>query len=188
MFITIIIFILFSIFVFFTNNIYILAGFTLTNILFSFIFKISFKKTLINLYKILFFAVIVFLFNLIFDNVINSLIVVWKIFIVANGAFIFSNVITPSKLAAGFTQLFTPLKIFKVDVNYLSLMLVIAINFITIISYDLSNLKQTLKARNVKFNLKTFFTQSHLLFIMFFANLFNRVNDLEQTLIARGIK
>lgn len=186
MFIFILLFIAFSLFIFITNNIYVLVGFTISNILLHFIFKISPKKALKNLFKIFFLIIIIFLFNLIFDNLINSLIVSYKVLIVANGAFIFSKVITPTRLANGFKQLFLPLKLFKVDTNSLALMLTIALNFIPIISYDITTLKQTLKARNVKLNLKTLFTQSHLLFVMFFANLFKRVDDLELVIRARG--
>lgn len=188
MFIFIILFIAFSIFIFLTNNIFVLIGFTISNIILHFVFKISLKKALINLFKIFFLLLIIFLFNLIFDNLVNSLIVAYKVLIVANGAFIFSSVMSPTKLASAFNQLFLPLKIFKVDTNNLSLMLVIALNFIPIISYDINTLKQTLKARNVKLNLKTLFTQSHLIFIMFFANLFKRVDDLELVIKARGRK
>lgn len=186
MFIYILLFIAFSLFIFITYNIYVLVGFTISNILLHFIFKISPKKALKNLFKIFFLIIIIFLFNLIFDNLINSLIVSYKVLIVANGAFIFSKVITPTRLANGFKQLFLPLKLFKVDTNNLALMLTIALNFIPIISYDITTLKQTLKARNVKLNLKTLFTQSHLLFVMFFANLFKRVDDLELVIRARG--
>lgn len=186
MFIFILLFIAFSLFIFITNNIYVLVGFTISNILLHFIFNISPKKALKNLFKIFFLIIIIFLFNLIFDNLINSLIVSYKVLIVANGAFIFSKVITPTRLANGFKQLFLPLKLFKVDTNNLALMLTIALNFIPIISYDITTLKQTLKARNVKLNLKTLFTQSHLLFVMFFANLFKRVDDLELVIRARG--
>lgn len=186
MFIYILLFIAFSLFIFITYNIYVLVGFTISNILLHFIFKISPKKALKNLFKIFFLIIIIFLFNLIFDNLINSLIVSYKVLIVANGAFIFSKVITPTRLANGFKQLFLPLKLFKVDTNNLALMLTISLNFIPIISYDITTLKQTLKARNVKLNLKTLFTQSHLLFVMFFANLFKRVDDLELVIRARG--
>lgn len=186
MFIFIILFIAFSIFIFLTNNIFVLIGFTISNIILHFVFKISLKKALINLFKIFFLLLIIFLFNLIFDNLVNSLIVAYKVLIVANGAFIFSSVMSPTKLAIAFNQLFLPLKIFKIDTNNLSLMLVIALNFIPIISYDINILKQTLKARNVKLNLKTLFTQSHLIFVMFFANLFKRVDDLELVIKARG--
>lgn len=188
MFILILLFIAFSIVTFLINNVWVLLGLTISNILLHFIFHISPKKALINLSKILVFVVIVFLFNLIFDNYINSLIVAWKIIIVTNGAFIFSSRISPTQLSIGFEQLLYPLKIFKVNTLDISLMLVIALNFIPIIARESRELKQVLYARNIKLNIKTLFTQSPKLFVMFFANIFKRVNELEQTLLARNYK
>lgn len=186
MFLIILIFIAFSIATFLINNVWVLLGLTISNILLHFIFKICPVKALKNLLKILLFVLIVFLFNLIFDSVVASLIVAWKIIIVANGAFIFSYKINATKLAQGFNQLFYPLKLFKVNTNNLSLMIVIAINFIPILTNEAYNLKLTLKARNVNLNLKTLFTQSHKLFVMFFANIFKRVDELELVLRARN--
>ncbi|MCI5714183.1 MAG: energy-coupling factor transporter transmembrane protein EcfT [Firmicutes bacterium] len=186
MFLIILIFIAFSIATFLINNVWVLLGLTTSNILLHFIFKISPVKALKNLLKILMFVLIIFLFNLIFDSVVASLIVAWKIIIVANGAFIFSYKINATKLAQGFNQLFYPLKLFKVNTNNLSLMIVIAINFIPILTNEAYNLKLTLKARNVNLNLKTLFTQSHKLFVMFFANIFKRVDELELVLRARN--
>lgn len=188
MFIIILLFIIFSIIVFFVNNLWILIGVTISNILLHIFFKISLKKSLKNIFKILFLVLFIFLFNLIFDNVISCLLISWKILIVANGAFIFSCKVSPTKLAYGLQQLFFPLKIFKVDTNNLSLMIVIALNFIPIISRDISTLKETLYARNVKLNLKTFLSQSYWLFIIFFANMFKNVDDIEMVLISRGYK
>ena len=184
----ILIFILFSLYTFLTNIIWVLLGFTISNLLLIIIYKIKPIQILKNFYRSLILIGIIFAFNLIFDNLINSLIISWKIFIVAQGSFIFSNAIPPHKMAIGFYQLLTPLKIFKVNITNISLMLVIAFNFIPIISNDIFILKQTLKARNVKLNLKTFFTKSHIIFTMFFANLFKRVNQLEESLRARNYK
>ena len=61
-------------------------------------------------------------------------------------------------------------------------------SFINIIQNEIKTLKLSLKARNIKFNLKTFFTKSHIIFILFFANLFKRVNVIEKSLILRGFK
>ena len=59
---------------------------------------------------------------------------------------------------------------------------------INIIQNEIKTLKLSLKARNIKFNLKTFFTKSHIIFILFFANIFKRVNVIEKSLILRGLK
>ncbi len=188
MFAAILGFVAYSLIVFLTDNLWVLVGFTAFNAVLIIVFKIGFNRFVKNLISSIWFVAIVFLFNLIFDSVVASLIVAWKILIVTNGAFIFSCVVSPTQLASGFSQLLSPLRIFKVNTNDIVLMLVIAFNFIPIIKNDTATLKQTLKSRGIKLNLKTFFTQSHLLFIMFFANIFKRVEELDLVLAARNYK
>lgn len=186
--VSILLFIAFSLYMFLTHSLWVLLAFTISNFILVVVFKLKFNKMLRCFLKSLVFVGMVFAFNLIFDTFVNSLIVAWRLEIVTLGAFVFSCVVTPSRLSEGFCQLLYPLKVFKVNINDVSLMLVVAFNFIPIISRDVTALKQTLKARNVKLNLKTFFTQSHLLFVMFFAGIFKRVDELEQVVLARGYK
>ena len=188
MVVLILFFIIYYISVFLINNIYALLGFNIFNIFLMLIFKIKLKKVIKNLLNILIFTIFVFCFNLIFSSVLDSLIVAWKIIIVTNFAFIFSSKISKTSLASGLSKLLYPLKIFKIDTDDIALMLVIAFNFITIISEEIKTLKLALRARNVKLNLKTVFTKTHIIFILFFANLFRKVNYLEKTLIIRGKK
>ena len=179
-------FIIYSLLAFLFSNVWVLLGFTLFNVTLLFAFRIPFKALIKNLWRIFWFALFVFLFNLIFDDVISCLIIVWKIAIVANFSFIFSKAMSPTNMAIGFAQLFYPLKLFKVNVNEFSLMFVIAFNFIEIFSIEIKNLKLSLAARNFKFNFKSLFTKLHVILIMLFANIFKRVNSLEMALRVRG--
>ena len=181
-------FIAYSLAVFLINNLFVLISFTIFNIILMLIFKIKFKKIVKNILNILIFTIFVFLFNLIFSPILDCLMLAWKIIIVTNFAFIFSSVISKTKLAEGLSKLLYPLKIFKVNPDEIAIMLLIALNFINIIQNEIKTLKLSLKARNIKFNLKTFFTKSHIIFILFFANLFKRVNVIEKSLILRGLK
>jgi len=188
MFLLIIFFIAYSLATFLINNVWILLGFTIFNLLLLIIFKVSPIKTLKNLWRIFWFTVFIFAFNIIFDTLTNSLITAWKIVIVTNFAFIFSCAMSPSNMAIGFSQLFYPLKLFKVNTDDFALMFVIAFNFIGIFSEEIKTLKKSLKARNFKLNIKTFFKQGHEILLMFFANIFKRVDSLEMSLKARGYK
>lgn len=186
MFLLIIFFIAYSLATFLINNVWVLLGFTIFNLLLLIIFRISPLKTLKNLWRIFWFTAFVFVFNIIFDTITASLITAWKIVIVTNFAFIFSTAMSPANMATGFSQLFYPLKLFKVNVDDFSLMFVIAFNFINIFSEELRTLQKSLKARHFKLNLKTFFKQGHVILLMFFANIFKKVDSLEMSLKARG--
>ncbi len=181
-------FIAYSLCVFLISNIYALVGFSAFNLLLLVVFRINVLKTLKNLYKILFFAVFVFLFNLIFDDVVSSAIVGWKILIVTNFAFIFSNIFSPVQIANGVSQLFFPLKLFKVNTDNLVIVVVIALNFVPIILSEIKTLKQNLRARNVRLNLQTIFTKSHVILTLYFASLLKKTEDLETVLLSRNYK
>lgn len=179
-------FIGYSLTIFLVNNIYVLLGAFIFNVLLIIIFRIKLLNIIKNLFAISFFILIVFVFNLIFDSVINSLIICAKIVLVCNFSFIISKILSNVKIAEGITYLLYPLKIFKVDINQISLMIVIALNFVSILTREVRNLKTALKARNVNLNLKTLFTQSHIIFTMFFVNLLKRVDMLELSLKSKG--
>ncbi len=186
MFVFILFFIAYSLTAFLVQNLWVLLGFTMFNILLMICFKISILKILKSFNRAFWFALFVFLFNLIFDSVLNSLVIAWRILIVFNFSFIFSKAMPPAKMAVAFGQLFLPLKIFKVNTKNLSLMFVIIFNFIEIFSEDLKTLKNSLKARNFRFTPMNLIKQGHVILLMFFANLFKRVDSLEASLIARG--
>lgn len=181
-------FIVYSCLVFAFSNIYFLIGCAIFNLLLIIILKVSPKKLLKNFMHILFFVLFVFLFNLIFDSIVSSLIVVFKIVIVTNFAFVFSYRISKTQLANGIANLLLPLKLFKVNTNNLALMIVISLNFISILGKEAKQLKSNLRARNIKLNLKTFFTKTPTIFTMFIAGILKRVNLIEASLKARGYK
>lgn len=182
----IIFFIVYSCVVFAVNHFWFLLGCSVFNVVLIFALRVNFKKLIKNLGQCLVFTIFVVLFNLIFDGWIICLMIGFKILIVTNFAFVFTYRISNTMLAHGFATLFYPLKIFKVDVDNLALMLVIALNFINVLRGEISDLKDHLKTRNIKLNLKTFFTKAHIIFTMFFAGLLKRVISLENALIARG--
>ena len=179
-------FIAYSIVVFFAPTYYCLIGFTAFNLILLIIARPSAIDTFKNFYKILLFAAFVFLINLIFDDPISCLIVAWKILIVANFTFVFGKIFKPSMIATGFSQLLFPLKIFKVDTESIALVIVIALQFIPILSRSAKSLRKALKVRGFKFNLKNITKNGHIIFALFFSEIFKRVDNIELAFRARG--
>lgn len=178
----------YSLAVFLVQNIWFLVACTVFNLLLLIITRVSPKKLLRNTIGILPFLIIVFLFNLIFDTVINSLIIIWRIFIVTNYCFIFSVNISPSKLASGFSILLYPLKLFKVNTDRLGIMLVITFNFIPILRGKTYSMKNTLKARHAKFTLKNMVSMLVFMFTIYFVELVKMSNELERAMMARNYR
>lgn len=176
----------FSCGVFFVPNWIWLVSLTGFDLLLWLIFCKYLPKLLKMTFKFLFFATFVFLINLIFDDVISSLIVAWRLLIVFCFVAVFSKIFTPTMLATGFSQLLFPLKIFKVDTEALSLSIVIAISFLPILSASAASLSKSLKARGFRFNIKTAFSEGHIILMAFFSELFKRVDTIELSFRARG--
>lgn len=179
-------FIAYSLAVFLLDNLFVLLAALIFNLTLIMMFRIKLLSVLKNLWAIFVFVLIVFVFNLIFDSMIGSLVTCAKILLVCNFSFIVSKVLSPVKIAEGISILLYPLKLFGADINQISLMIVIALNFVNILANEAKNLKLALRAKNVNLNLKTLFTKSHVIFVMFLANILKRVDMLELSLKSKG--
>lgn len=186
MIVALLFFVAYSVVVFIAPNWIWLASFSAFNLLLCLIFRTGFVQTLKNLLKVTLFAVFVFLINLIFDDVISCLIVAWKLLIVCNFTFIFGKIFKPTMIASGFAQLLFPLKLFKVDTESIALAITIALQFIPILSRSAKSLSKTLKVRGFKFNIKNILTNGHVIFMLFFSEIFKRVDSIELAFRARG--
>lgn len=144
------------------------------------------KKMLKTTLKLSIFVIFVFLMNLIFDDVISCLIIAWKIMIVICFVVSFSTFFSPTLLAKGFSELLLPLKIFGVDTEALSLSIVLALSFIPILAGSAKMLKNSLKARGLKFNLLTILSKGHIIMLAYFSEMFRRVDKVELAFRARG--
>ena len=89
--------------------------------------------------------------------------------------YIMGNYFDNDKIRQAFKYLFYPLKIFKVDIDNLTLIISISLAFIPILSDEIRMIKLSLKSKGVKFNLITFLN-----------NLFNRLDELEKALTIKA--
>ena len=180
-------FICFSCGVFFVPNNWIwlisLTGFDLALWL---IFYKNIPKLLKMTLKFTIFAVFVFLINLIFDDALTCLMISWKLMIVFCFVAVFSKIFSPTQIATGLSQLLFPLKLFRVDTEALSLSIVIALSFIPILSASATSLSKSLRARGFRLNIKTAFSQGHVILAVYFSELFKRVDTIELAFRARG--
>ena len=76
----------------------------------------------------------------------------------------------------------SPLKIFKINTEDIEVMVCISLSIITILRKNLEEVKEACKAKNIDFNLKN----AKTIFAKFFLSLIERINQLEEALIAKG--
>ena len=173
---------IYSILLFFINNIYLLLFIFIINNILSLILKVSLKKHINFLYKNLLFILFIIIFNIPFNTFINSLIVGIRLFLVIDYTFIISYYFNNSKLRRAFYYLFYPLKIFRVDINKLILITTISLTFIPILIDEARVIKLGLRLKGFEFNLKNVFFKPHIFLITYLNSLFNRIDELEKSL------
>lgn len=186
MILAILFFIAFSCGVFFVPNWIWLAAISGFDLLLWLIFAKHIPKMLKNALKMSIFAILIFLLNLIFYDVISSLIIAWKLMIVCCFVLVFGKAFSKTQIAAGFSQLFYPLKIFKVDTEALSLTVTLALSFLPVLAASARALTKSLKARGFKLNLRSAFSQPHIILMVFFSDIFRRIDTIELTFRSRG--
>lgn len=75
-----------------------------------------------------------------------------------------------------------PLKIFRVNTDDIKVMVCISLSAIPILKQNFYEVKDACKAKNIPFNIKNM----KIILSKFFMSLISRVNEIEESLIAKG--
>lgn len=179
-------FVLYTLVVFWISNYYILFSLVLINVILSMIFKVSFIKSLRYFKTILPLVIFTVLINIYFIGFENALLIGIRLLIVCNITYVFSVIMKPMYLAKAITGLLLPLKLFKINTNDIALMITITISFIPILSDEYLSIKKCLISRNYPVTLKRVVFEPQIFLINFIDSIFRRIDELENTLKAKG--
>lgn len=185
-FIILFLFFLYSILLFFINNYFIFLIIFIFNIIISIFIKIPLIKHLYIIKKNLLFIIFIFICNIIFNPLNVSIIISIRLFLIIDFTYIINNYFNSSKLQIAFNYLLTPLKLFNIDTNKLSLIISISLALIPVLRDETISIKYSLKSKGFEFNLKNAITRPSLFLITYLNNLFDRLNDLEKALIVKA--
>lgn len=152
----------------------------------SFCLKISFQKHFVFYKKNISFVLFIFLCNLFFSNISTAFIVSVHLFLAIDYSYIMSYYFNPQNISNAFYYFFYPLKYFKVEIHQLTLITSIAFTFIPILLDELNLIKTSLRIKGFRFHLISFLFQSHTLFILLLNNLFERLDELEKSLLIKA--
>ena len=177
-----ILFLIYVIGIFFINNYFLLGIILLFNIFLLIISKISIKKSVINLMKLLPFILFTTLINIIFANLKEALLITIRLILVCNISYIFSKTITYLEFADVIEKLFYPLKIFKINPKDISLIVTIALSFMPIMKDELFQIKNVLKVKGINTTKINLIKNINLIFKPFFISVLQRVNEIELSL------
>lgn len=177
---------IYSVSIFLINNFYILLLIFIFNLIVSFIFKVKIKDHINLLKNNLIFITFIIICNILFSPIKESLLVGLRLFLVIDYTYIMGSYFNSENIREAFYYLLYPLKIFKINISELTLIIAIALSFIPIFTDELRMIKSSLKSKGFEFNLKNALTKPHIYTITFLNNLFDRVDELEKSLITKG--
>ncbi len=181
-FLNLIFFFIYSILLFFVSNIYILGLVLLFNFIVSLILKITLKNHFKIIRKNLVFIMFIIICNLFFSNIHLALLVGIRLFLVIDYTYIMGCYFDSTKIRIAFKYLLYSLKLFKINIDNLTLIIAIALAFIPILVDEAQMIKLSLRSKGFEFNFKNLVTKPHIFVITFLNNLLDRLDELDKSL------
>lgn len=181
-----ILFLVYTISVFFIDRYFLLLVVAMINLIFMIILRLRPKQVIRNLLNVMPFILFTVMINIILQDIKGAILVFFRLILVCNMTFIFSKVMTTTRLAMVVEKLLCPLKLFKIDPKDISIMICIAISFIPILKDELTQIRYSLKSKG--FNTQFFYLLKNLnlIFKPFFVSLIRRIAEMEAALKAKA--
>lgn len=177
-----IIFIVYTISIFFVSDFILLAVLFLLNFLIAIILKVNLKNMLYNLKILLPFIIFTSIINVIFDSLVVGILMATRIIICYNVTYVFSKTMTSSELANTIKNLCCPLKLFKINTENIGLMVSISICMIPVLKSELYSVIQAIKSKGKIMKINSIAVTMKPILI----SILKRTNEIEKTLIAKG--
>ena len=185
-FLILIFFFIYSMSIFLISNIYLLIFIFIFNFIISIIFKVPLKNHIIVIKNNIKFVIFIVLCNVLFSDINSSVKVGIRLFLAIDYTYIMGIYFNPTKIRIAFKYLFYPLKIFRIDIDSLTLIIAISLAFIPILIDEVMMIKLSLRSKGVDFKFSSLITKPHIYLMTFLNNLFDRLDELERTLIIKA--
>lgn len=152
------------------------------NLLLTIVLKISIKEEIGNLLGIIIFVLFTATVNAICVDIRTGITIGIKLILVCNITYIFSKRTNYMELAEAIEKIFSCLKFLKINPKNISIMICICISFIPTIKKQIKQVKDSLKAKGLKINIRN----SKLIFEPIMISLLRRVDEIESSLKAKA--
>lgn len=156
------------------------------NFIISLIVGVSLKKHFKVFTNNIIFIVFIVICNLLFSDINSSLKVRLRLFLATDYTYIMECYFNSTSIRMAFRYLLYPLKIFKIDIDSLTLIIAISLAFIPILIDEVSMIKLSLRSRGFDFKFSNIITRPHIYLITFLNGIFNRLDELERSLIIKA--
>lgn len=161
----------------------ILAGLQIVLMLWA---KISLNQALHNVVVLTPFILFTVVINLLVTSLEQSILIGVRLAIVCNMTYLFSKTMTNLQLAEVIQKLLFPLKWIKIDPQAIGLVICIAIAFIPIIQNELRNIQYSLRAKGIDTRWRYLILHLSVILSPMLVSLFRKINEIEYALIAKA--
>ncbi len=177
-----IIFIIYTTFIFFLNNVISLLAILMVNFFIMIILRINMFDSLKYLLRVSPFIILTVIINLIFSSWQYSILVGSKLFLVCNITYIYSRTTTVRNIASTIKNLCAPLQLMKINTYDIEVMVCISLSMIPILKREYSQIKDACIAKSMKINVKNM----KVILTKLIESILKRVNEIEESLIEKG--
>lgn len=181
-----ILFLIYSVGLFFIEDYMILALILIFNISIMIISKINLKNALNNTIKLLPFILFTVAINTIFADLKFSILIGIRLILIRNLTYIFSKTISYIEFARVIEKMVYPLKQFGINPEEIGLIVIIALSFIPIIKNEFEQIRNVLKVKGIKPTTFNLLKNLGLIFKPFLISVMQRLNEIEISLKAKG--
>ena len=181
-----ILFLIYSVGVFFIEDYIILVLIVMFNIVLMVITNINLKDAFNNTIKLLPFILFTIAINTIFSDLKFSILIGIRLILIRNLTYIFSKNISYMEFAGVIEKMVYPLKIFGINPEEIGLIVIIALSFIPIIKSEFEQIRNVLKVKGIKPTTINLLKNLGLIFKPFLISVMQRLNEIEMSLKAKG--
>lgn len=179
-------FILYTILIFFITDYKIIAIILLINIILMLIGKIKLKSAIRSIIKLLPFIAFIVLINIILMSKEKAILIGIRLILVCNFTYTFTRNFTPQQLSNSIEKILTPLKIFKVNTRDMGIMISIAVAFVPILRDEGNKIKQSLESKGFNVNGINMIKNINLILVPLIVSILKRVHHIENALKSKG--
>lgn len=181
-----ILFLIYTISIFFIKNHILLTLILFINISLMLISKININKAIKSLIKLMPFILFTVVINIIFVDLKFAILIGVRLILVCNISYVFSKTISYTEFGEVIEKLLFPLKIFKVNPKEIGIIITISLSFMPILKDELLQIKNSLKAKGMNMTNINLIKNANLIFKPFFVSVLQRINEVEMSLRAKG--
>ena len=181
-----ILFILYTILIFFISDYKIIAIIFFINILFMIIGRINLKSAVRNIIRLLPFIAFVVIINIILMSIEKAVLIGIRLILVCNFTYTFTRNFTPQQLSNSIEKILIPLKIFKINTREIGIMISIAVAFVPILKDEGNKIKASLQSRGFNVNGINMIKNINLLLVPLIVSILKRVQHIENAFKSKG--